>query len=313
VLAALLSASITRLLGAAIVTAFAVVALARLGRRQGGRWPVLGALVLGQDEDDEPSTGPDLRFAAVVASVASALAWVLALDDRFRALSGSSRALALALGLPIVTVLVTTAADLLGRDAPAAPASPPAPDSEPAPAPAPAPASEPTPASATRPPLDSGALRRPAIERDEVRRLIDAALDAVGAARARTADGAVRDGLSSLEETLAEYGILVDDQDADLERIAQRAREAAALAEACQDDESEAFRTLGLRRDATTDQAKRVYRELAKIYHADASVPGADPEKFKEIAAAYEKVRAALAERSPAAASGALAPAATSP
>jgi hypothetical protein len=301
VLAALLSASITRLLGAALVTAFAVVALARLGRRQGGRWPVLGALVLGQ-EDDEPSNGPDLRFAAVVASVASALAWVLALDDRFRALSGSSRALALALGLPIVTVLVTTAADLLGRDSPAAP---------PEPDPAPAPAPEPEPASATRPPLDSGALRRPAIARDEVRRLIDAALDAVGAARARTADGAVRDGLSSLEETLAEYGILVDDPEADLERIAQRTREAAALAEACQDDESEAFRTLGLRRDATTEQAKRVYRELAKIYHADASVPGADPEKFKEIAAAYEKVRAALAERSPAASpasSGAIAP-----
>lgn len=292
----MLEIPLLRLVAAASVNAGAVFTLAWLARRHGrGHWPALSALVLGHEGEDTDEPGQDLRFAAVVAAVVSGLGWVVALDARFRELPGALRALSLAMGFPIVAVLMAAVADVLARERQAAEPSGPAqedpvldltttPAAPAAPAPAP-----------TSPSIESGSVRRPpSATREETRALIDGALAEVGAARTRTEDPAVRDGLASLEETLAEYGRLVDEDDADLDRIAQRVREATALAKACQDDGSEAFRVLGIRRDATPEQAKRVYRELAKLYHQDAALPGVDPERFKEITVAYERVRSLL-------------------
>jgi len=45
------------------------------------------------------------------------------------------------------------------------------------------------------------------------------------------------------------------------------------------------YNSLGLKKNATQEQIKKSYRDLAKIYHPD---KGGDPEKFKEITEAYK-------------------------
>ena len=47
------------------------------------------------------------------------------------------------------------------------------------------------------------------------------------------------------------------------------------------------YETLGIRRDASKDELKKVYRELAKKYHPDVSKDPGAAEKFKEISEAY--------------------------
>ena len=45
---------------------------------------------------------------------------------------------------------------------------------------------------------------------------------------------------------------------------------------------------LGVRRDASADEIKRAYRQLARQFHPDVNPDPAAQEKFKEINAAYE-------------------------
>src|SRR5262245_33664092 len=45
---------------------------------------------------------------------------------------------------------------------------------------------------------------------------------------------------------------------------------------------------LGVRRDASADEIKRAYRQLARQYHPDVNPDPQAQEKFKEINAAYE-------------------------
>ena len=45
------------------------------------------------------------------------------------------------------------------------------------------------------------------------------------------------------------------------------------------------YEVIGVSRDATADEIKKAYRKLALVNHPD---KGGDPDKFKEIQAAYE-------------------------
>jgi hypothetical protein len=94
-----------------------------------------------------------------------------------------------------------------------------------------------------------------------------------------------------MEEALASYASVVEDPGADLERVERAARELVALARRCdEDDAADAFRTLGVRRDARLEDARRIYRGLERIYHADAGLPGVDPEKLAELTCAFEAI-----------------------
>jgi hypothetical protein len=350
-----------RAAAAALATAAATGTLAHLAKLWGsGRWPALTALLLGPDDPDKG----DLRFAAVVASVGSGLAWVVALDQTLQRLSPTGRAAGIALGFPLIALAVTSLADVASRrwaeltESESERASESFVESESesdAESETETEAGSPSVAKALNGVLPAGtqealrvairagsavagaaatvatdprvqaaasaaagaALRGGSAvlkatasavvesvgspkrapspeERDRVRRLIDEALGEVGAARARTDDSSIREALASMEEALSGYAQVVDDVDADLDRISVRCREVMALARSCEDDGADAFRTLGLRRDATLEQARRVYHELAKIYHTDTSADGVDDDRFKEITVAYERVRAVL-------------------
>jgi DnaJ domain len=54
--------------------------------------------------------------------------------------------------------------------------------------------------------------------------------------------------------------------------------------------------TLGLGRDATTEQVKAAYRKLALVHHPDM---GGDPGEFDRIKRAYDQARAFLKRRRP--------------
>ena len=48
------------------------------------------------------------------------------------------------------------------------------------------------------------------------------------------------------------------------------------------------YQTLGVDRDASFDDIKKAYRQLARTLHPDVNPDPAMAEKFKEITAAYE-------------------------
>jgi hypothetical protein len=136
---------------------------------------------------------------------------------------------------------------------------------------------------------------RPRKSPQELRALIEHASAEVAAARARAEDVSTREALSSMEEALASYMQVLDEPGVDVVRIESAVRELVALARRCEEDApADAYQALGLKRDASLDEAQRIYRALARIYHADANVAGVDAEKFVELTAAYERVRAYL-------------------
>jgi len=47
------------------------------------------------------------------------------------------------------------------------------------------------------------------------------------------------------------------------------------------------YQTLGVSKDASTEEIKKAYKQLAKIYHPDIAGKDADQEKFKDISNAY--------------------------
>lgn len=49
----------------------------------------------------------------------------------------------------------------------------------------------------------------------------------------------------------------------------------------------DSYSILGLKKGASTEEVKRAFRRLAKIYHPDV---GGDPEKFKLISTAYRRI-----------------------
>mmetsp|Transcript_75554 Transcript_75554/g.125996 ORF Transcript_75554/g.125996 Transcript_75554/m.125996 type:complete len:199 (-) Transcript_75554:162-758(-) len=61
--------------------------------------------------------------------------------------------------------------------------------------------------------------------------------------------------------------------------------------------EGQAFRTLGISQDATTDDVKAAYRQLAKRYHPDISKGADAAEKFKLITAAYTQALVQASKR----------------
>ena len=51
--------------------------------------------------------------------------------------------------------------------------------------------------------------------------------------------------------------------------------------------EKDYYKILGVSKNATIDDIKKVYKDLARKYHPDIAGPNGDPEKFKEISNAY--------------------------
>ena len=364
-----LDALATRIALASVATATATGALAWLARRWSSereRWPVVRALLLGSEgsEASAPtSEAGDLRFAAVTASVAAGVTWVLALDSRLRELPPGSRAIALAVGFPVVALVVTTLADLVvgssaavdvgsgpyarsgGGTAPASPVVGRAVElarsagfsaeasgaigtavrvgevaangaalfaSNPqvqAVAGAAAQAAlrggrsvlQATAALVTDAVVgrDGSSCSVNAVHGDEspeaVRVLIARTENQIGRARKVAQGDEVRDALDSMAEALAGYSAALNGGRASVAAIAEGVREVSALARRTADDAVDAFSLMGLRRDASAVEARELYRELVRIYHADAHRPGVDPGKLAEIEAAYQQVQASLA------------------
>ncbi|HZU98282.1 MAG TPA: hypothetical protein VFF73_16370, partial [Planctomycetota bacterium] len=111
----LLASPALRCAAAALATAIAVSGLAHAGRLWGsGRWATTSALVLGCED----ATRGDLRFAAFVAALAAAIAWIVALDRPLHDLSQTGRAFVLVVGLPVMALFVAGLADILRGEAP---------------------------------------------------------------------------------------------------------------------------------------------------------------------------------------------------
>ena len=51
------------------------------------------------------------------------------------------------------------------------------------------------------------------------------------------------------------------------------------------------YQTLGVVRDASTEDIKKAYRKLARKYHPDVSKDPQGEAKFKEVAEAYEALK----------------------
>jgi len=51
------------------------------------------------------------------------------------------------------------------------------------------------------------------------------------------------------------------------------------------------YQTMGVKRDATQDEIKRVYRKLARKYHPDVSKVADAEARFKELGEAYEVLK----------------------
>jgi hypothetical protein len=305
-----------RMAGAALATGVSVSALSQVARRWGrGAWATTSALVLGADARGGAAQG-DLRFAAIVAGLASATAWVLALEEPLRELPHATRALALGGGFVSAALVVSALADLIANET-----RPP----EPAPldpqlrealgtavraggiayGAAATVATNPTVRAAAgavsgaaveagRSVLAAAASAlRPKRTREEVRALLDHAAAEVVAAKARAEDASTREALVSMEEALASYALVLEEPEADLDRVERAIREVVALARRCdEDDAADAFRALGVRRDARIEDVRRIYRGLAQIYQSDTGLPGVDAEKMAELTAAYETVSA---------------------
>src|SRR5687767_14650015 len=56
-------------------------------------------------------------------------------------------------------------------------------------------------------------------------------------------------------------------------------------------DYKDYYKVMGVARDATQDEIKRVYRKLARKYHPDVSKEPKAEEKFKDLQEAYEVLK----------------------
>ena len=68
-------------------------------------------------------------------------------------------------------------------------------------------------------------------------------------------------------------------------------RQASATAKIGRMDYKDYYKVMGVARDASQDEIKRVYRRLARKYHPDVSKEANAEEKFKEVQEAYEVLK----------------------
>jgi hypothetical protein len=130
-----------------------------------------------------------------------------------------------------------------------------------------------------------------------LQRLVAGARDEVQRARADVRDPARRAALEALEDTVAEYDAALADDKGETARhvrktLDERLSGVVALARSCRAQERrEAARTVGLRPEATDEQAAALRAALLDIYTGEQALAGADPAKAGELEEAFERLR----------------------
>lgn len=245
----------------------AACALTKAAGKTPRRWAVTGSLLLGRSDGER---GVDLRFATVLAAVATLLSAAGVFSRELRALSTGQVAFAVGLTLPLLAALLAMLADFGGRY------------------------------------VESSALEpEQAPEHEEEHPLVgllDQARFEVRMVKSQVEDPGRVAALDALSEAVSEYEQAMLEPDADRwsSGLDTRIRGVITLARSCLDEEGlDAAQRLGVRPDASPAEVTGVYRTLCKVYTGPDALPGVSPDKHAELTAAYErlKARAAVAVR----------------
>lgn len=239
------------------VTVGMAALLAYLARRTTRSWPVTGSLLLGSVDADGAQV--DLRFAAVVAALVTALVTMLSFQGVFATLSPTEMAFFLVLTLPVVACVLSVVADLALRIVPAS----------------------------WRPEPESD---------DTTNELLDAARAEVCMALAQVEDPSRIAALEALTEAVSEYDSALGRNGETARHLRKTIRERVigviTLARSCQDGERrEASQVLGVRLEAAPSEVEAVYSALSAIYEGPDGMPGVDPTRQLELRAAYDRLR----------------------
>lgn len=238
-----------------------------------GPWPVTGALLLGPDDGQDEV---DLRFRAFAAGAVVVVVAALTFQEAVRGAGLVRMALALALVLPVATVLLAAAADvgarLLGawraRRAVTLEVAPTTADD-----------------TAADDPDDDAPEAGASLDD-----LIEEARLELREASTRVRRGHLQSALEALREVLDEYAVAAG-MDGASPALRARVRGVAALARTCAEAEGqEALQLLGVRPDATPQEVAAVCRALVPLYRGPGALPGVDPARADALEAAAARL-----------------------
>jgi hypothetical protein len=125
-------------------------------------------------------------------------------------------------------------------------------------------------------------------ERTALMSLLERAQDQVRQARIRVSEHR-RAVVETLEEELSGYALAL--QSDELDGLRERIEGVLSLARSCMVAEGrDAARLLGVRLDASPAETRAVFQALQGIYEGPGALPGAAPDKGRELACAYERL-----------------------